>query len=105
MTSVPAERWTATLETAGTFSLVSSSSSFSEFAGAPGSASGRAEGLDAYSAQIWRARVARARRTEEGRAEAAERMCPVGVRRRRVETGGVREEERRVVSGFVRSIV
>mgnify|MGYP001591722131 CR=1 FL=1 len=32
-------------------------------------------------------------------------MWPVGVRRRRVDTGGVREEERRVVSGLVRSIV
>lgn len=55
--------------------------------------------------QIWSARVARARRTEEGSAEAAERMWPVGVRRRRVETGGEREEDRRVVSGLVRSIV
>lgn len=32
-------------------------------------------------------------------------MWPVGVRSRRVETGGEREEERRVVSGLVRSIV
>jgi len=32
-------------------------------------------------------------------------MWPVGVRRRRVERGGERELERRVVRGLVRSIV